>query len=69
MEVGGQRHSPAALDPGRDSVLVLQEAEGLCAGLGGCAKAVPTGIRFPDSQARSESLYRLSYPGPQLIIS
>ena len=24
----------------------------------------PTGIRSPDRQARSESLYRLSYPGP-----
>jgi hypothetical protein len=24
----------------------------------------PTGIRFPDRPARSESLYRLSYPGP-----
>ena len=23
----------------------------------------PTGIRFPDRPARSESLYRLSYPG------
>ena len=25
---------------------------------------VPTGIRFPDRPARSESLYRLSYPRP-----
>ena len=24
----------------------------------------PTGIRSPDRPARSESLYRLSYPGP-----
>jgi len=24
----------------------------------------PTGIRSPDRQARSQSLYRLSYPGP-----
>ena len=24
----------------------------------------PTGIRSPDRRARSESLYRLSYPGP-----
>jgi hypothetical protein len=24
----------------------------------------PTGIQFPDSPARSGSLYRLSYPGP-----
>ena len=26
--------------------------------------SLPTGIRWPDSPARSESLYRLSYPGP-----
>jgi hypothetical protein len=25
----------------------------------------PTGIRSPDRPARSESLYRLSYPGPR----
>jgi len=25
----------------------------------------PAGIRCPDRAARSESLYRLSYPGPQ----
>ena len=28
---------------------------------------VPTGIRSPDRPARSESLYRLSYPGPSNI--
>ena len=34
-------------------------------GLPGRAKnLVPTGIRFPDRAARSESLYRLSYAGP-----
>jgi hypothetical protein len=27
----------------------------------------PTGIRSPDRPARSESLYRLSYPGPMRI--
>ena len=27
----------------------------------------PTGIRSPDRPARSQSLYRLSYPGPQVI--
>jgi hypothetical protein len=36
------------------------------AGLDGCGKSHPTGIRSPDRQARSESLYRLRYPGPQL---
>ena len=34
------------------------------AGLDGCGKSRhPTGIRSPDRQARSESLYRLSYRG------
>jgi hypothetical protein len=33
------------------------------AGLDRCGKSRPTGIRFPDLRGRSESLYRLSYPG------
>ena len=38
---------------------------GLGAGLDRCGKSRPpsTGIRSPDLPARSESLYRLSYPG------
>ena len=31
---------------------------------GGVRKIIPTGIRFPDGPARSQSPYRLSYPGP-----
>jgi hypothetical protein len=31
----------------------------------GAENLAPTGIRFPDRPARGESLYRLSYPGPQ----
>jgi hypothetical protein len=31
----------------------------------GAENLVPTGIRFPDRPARSESLYLLRYPGPQ----
>ena len=30
----------------------------------GAENLAHTGIRFPDRPARSESLYRLSYPGP-----
>src|SRR5215469_15988896 len=33
-------------------------------GLDGCGKSCPTGIRYPDRPALSESLDRLSYPGP-----
>jgi hypothetical protein len=34
------------------------------AGLKVWVKSRPTGIRFPDRPARSQSLYRLSYPAP-----
>ena len=41
---------------------------GLRAGLGSAENLVPTGIRSPDFPSRSESLYRLSYPGPLSIL-
>jgi hypothetical protein len=37
------------------------------AGLDGCGKSRPTGIRSPYRPARSESLYQLSYPGPHKV--
>ena len=37
-------------------------------GLDGCGKSHPTGIRSPDHPARSESLYRLSYPDLHLYV-
>jgi hypothetical protein len=33
-----------------------------------CAKPRPTGIRSPDRPARRQSLYRLSYPGPSILV-
>jgi hypothetical protein len=38
------------------------------AGVDGCGKSrpPPTGIRSPHRPARSQSLYRLSYPGPHV---
>jgi hypothetical protein len=33
-------------------------------GLEVCENHAPTGIRSPDHPVRSQSLYRLSYPGP-----
>jgi hypothetical protein len=33
------------------------------AGLDRCGKSRPTGVRSPDLPVRSESLYRLRYPG------
>jgi hypothetical protein len=38
------------------------------AGLDGCGKSRPTGIRSPDLPARSESLYRLRYPGSHIYV-
>jgi hypothetical protein len=39
------------------------------AGLEGCEKSRPHRDPIPDGPARSESLYRLSYPGPQLTVN
>ena len=38
------------------------------AGVDGCGKSRPIGIRSQDSPARSESLYRLIYPGPHKMM-
>ena len=65
MRVGSQRHSPAALPLGKDRVPIVREASwtsvSVCTGAENLA---PTVIRSPDSPACSESLYRLSHPGP-----
>jgi len=67
--VRGQRHASAALYPqGKDSVPIVKEAGvGPRAGLDrfGKSRLPPTSIRSPDRPARSHSLYRLSYRGPQ----
>ena len=63
--VGGQRHPPAALTPGKTRYPLYKEA-GWAPGpvWTGAENLAPTGIRSPDRPARSESLYRLSYRGP-----
>jgi hypothetical protein len=63
--VGGERHAPAALPRQRPGTHCVGGWVGPRAGLDGCEKSRPTGIRSPDSSARSESLYRLSSPGPR----
>jgi len=65
--VGGQCHAPAALPPGKTRHPLFMEA-GWAAGpvWTGAENLAPTGIRFLDRPARSESLYRLSYPGGSL---
>jgi len=53
---------------GKDTVPIVREA-GWAPGLvwTGEEYLAPTGIRSPDSSARSESLYRLSYPVPTSV--
>jgi hypothetical protein len=66
--IGGQRNVPPLYLREREKLPILKE--------GGCAPGqvwtgaenlVPIGIRSPDRQSRSESLYRLSYPGSVYI--
>ena len=62
--VRGQRHSLIALyPPQKDPVPILQE-DGWVPGpvWTGAENLAPTGIQSPDRSARSQSLYRLSYP-------
>ena len=64
MGVGGQRHAPAALPPGKTRYPLYRSLGGPQGRSGRVRKiSPPTGIRSPDRPARSESLYRLSYPG------
>ena len=61
----GQRHAPAALPPGKARHPLYRRLGGPRAGLENLAL---NRIRSPDRPARSESLYRLSYPGPRLML-
>jgi hypothetical protein len=67
MGVGGQRHAPAALTPEKTQYPLCRSLGGP-QGRSGRVREISstTGIRSPDRPARSESLYRLSYPGPKL---
>jgi hypothetical protein len=69
--VRGQRHTPAAFYPReRPGTHCTGGLVGPRAGLDVCEKPrPPTGIRSPDRSARSQSLYRLSYPAHTIILS
>ena len=58
MEMGCQRHAPAALPPGK-------RCGTHCTGTVWPVRKISplTGPRSPDHPVRGESLYRLSYPG------
>ena len=63
--VGGQRHAPAALSPGKTRYPLYRRLGGPQGRSGQVRKiSPPTGIRSPDRPARSQSLYGPSYPGP-----
>jgi hypothetical protein len=54
---------PPFFTPGKDPVPVVQEAGWAPRPVWtGAKNLAPTGIRFPDLTARSQSLYRLRYP-------
>jgi hypothetical protein len=58
----GQRHTPAALYPGKDPVPIVQEAGWAPRPVWtGVENLAPTGIRSTNRPARSQSLYRLRY--------
>ena len=62
--MGGQHHAPAALYPRkRPGTNCIGGWVGLRAVLDGCGKFRPHLIRSPDRPVRSQSLYRLPYPG------
>jgi hypothetical protein len=64
--VVGQLHAPVAFTPEKDPLPILQEARWAPGPVWtGAENLVPIGIRSPDLPVRSESLYRLSYPGPR----
>jgi hypothetical protein len=61
--------SPGRFTLGKETRYPLyRRLSGPWAGLDGYGKSRLTGIRSPDRPARSESLYRLSYPGPAVTL-
>ena len=53
--------------PGKDPVAIVQEAGWAPGPVWTGGKSRPIGIRSPDRPARSQSLYRLSYPAHSLM--
>ena len=69
MWVGGQRHAAAALPPGKTRHQLYTRLDGPQDQSGRVRKISRSpGFDPPTVQPRSESLYRLSYPGPQVFV-
>jgi hypothetical protein len=65
MGVGGKCHDPTAFPPGeRPGTHCIREWVGPRAGPGARGNSYSARTRSPDSEARSQSLYHLSYPYP-----
>ena len=65
MRVGGQHHAPTAESRERNPVPIVQEAGWVPRSVWTSAEKIfLSGIRSPDRPDRSESFYRLHYPGP-----
>ena len=62
MGVGAQPHAPAASTPGKDPVPIVQEAGWAPGPVLTGGKSRPNRDSISDRPARSQSLYRLSYP-------
>jgi len=62
---GGQRHAPAALPPGKTRYPLYRRLGGTRGRFGQVWKISPHRDSIPDLTVHCESLYRLSYPGPQ----
>ena len=67
-DLGGQRHAQAALPPGNTLYPLYRSIGGPQRRSVRVQKIFArTGIRSPNRSARSESLYRLSYPCPAVV--
>ena len=68
MGVGGQHHAPSALPPVKTRYPLYRKLGWPAGPVWTGAENLTTGIRSLDRPTRSESLYRLSYRGPYVII-
>jgi len=69
MAVGGQGNAPTALLPGKGpGTHCLGRGRAPVPVRTGAENFAPTGIRFSDRPALSESLYRLNHSGPQMCV-
>jgi len=68
MWMGGQRHAPVALPQGKTRHPLHRKLCGPQGRFGLVRKISPHRDSIPYTPARSESLYRLRYPGPYVIV-